>query len=166
MNNPFWFELIKQWKEKGMGEYGVTFPFLIGALVKQSGKPINRQFIESIFNEIIHKPIKGFYCEVRWCDNIDEPVASIEAIKNIKNKSIKSQFQNSNNELSLAFTSNLVSFLTLKCTNKKECLENLISGTHDKTRKNQFSKNNGTFGEFSSSDISFIENVYSTINNG
>lgn len=74
MAKPFWFQLIKEWRDQGMGQYGVSFPFLTGAIAKQSGSTIDHQFIDDIFNEIIINPVEGFYCEVRWCGNIDEPV--------------------------------------------------------------------------------------------
>ena len=36
MKTPFWFNIIQQWKLMGKGQYGVTFPFLMGALAHKS----------------------------------------------------------------------------------------------------------------------------------
>jgi len=165
MSSPFWFQLIKQWREKGMGQYGVSFPFLIGAIAKQSGSNINEEFIAGVFQEIINSSIQGYYCEVRWCGNIDEPVASIEPCDTIKNKSIKAQFANKNGKVSLAFTSDLMSMFTLNCENKEECLAKLITRTLGKTDHNLFSKNNGVFGDFTTDETRFIEDVCSMSSN-
>ena len=165
MSNPFWFQLIKQWREQGMGQYGVSLPFLVGAITRQFGGDITEDFIKGILQEIIESPAQGYYCEVRWCGNIDEPVASIESINTIKNKSIQAQFTNNNGEPSLAFTSDLMSIFTLNCENKEDCLTKLIARALEKTRQNSFSTNNGVFGNFTEKEIKFIEDVYSKSNN-
>jgi len=160
MSCPFWFQLIKQWREQGMGQYGVSFPFLAGAISRQFGGDIDEGFIKGMMQEIIDNPTPGYYCEVRWCGNIDEPVASIEPTEAIKNKSIQAQFT-SNGEPSLAFTSDLMSMFTLNCENKEDCLEKLIARALEKAGQNLFSKNNGVFGNFTDKEIRFIEDVYS-----
>jgi hypothetical protein len=79
-------------ERKRHGALWCLISFLVGALAKQSGSSINEQFIEGVFQEIINNQIQGYYCEVRWCGNIDEPVASIESTDTIKNKAIQAQF--------------------------------------------------------------------------
>lgn len=165
MSSPFWFQLIKQWRKQGMGQYGVSFPFLVGAITRQFGGEINEGFIKSILQEIIENPAQGYYCEVRWCGNIDEPVASIESSDTIKNKSIQAQFTNNNGDPSLAFTFDLMSMFTLNCENKEDCLAKLITRALEKAEQNIFSKNNGIFGDFTEKEIRFIEDVYSRSNN-
>ncbi len=165
MNNPFWFQLIKKWREKGMGEYGVSFPFLVGAMATKFRRKINREYIEGVLQEIIDSPAQGYYCEVRWCGNIDEPVVSAESISTIKKKSIQAQFTNEAGERSLAFTSDLMSRFNLNCKTKEECLEKLIIRTLENTENNLFSKNNGVFGEFTADEARFIEDVFSISNN-
>jgi len=44
---PFWLQLIKQWRNKGMGQYCVLFPFLVGAIAKQSGGEIDQCYIRT-----------------------------------------------------------------------------------------------------------------------
>lgn len=165
MNNPFWFQLIKEWREKGMGEYGVSFPFLVGAMATKFGCKINREYIEGVLQEIIDSPAQGYYCEVRWCGNIDEPVVSAESIGTIMKTSIQAQFTNEAGERSLAFTSDLMSRFNLNCKTKEECLEKLIIRTLENTENNLFSKNNGVFGEFTADEARFIEDVFSISNN-
>ena len=143
-----------------MGQYGVSFPFLAGAISRQFGGDIDEGFIKGMMQEIIDNPTPGYYCEVRWCGNIDEPVASIEPTEAIKNKSIQAQFT-SNGEPSLAFTSDLMSMFTLNCENKEDCLAKLIARALEKAGQNLFSKNNGVFGNFTDKEIRFIEDVYS-----
>ncbi len=160
MKNPFWFSVIEQWKEMGKGEYGVTFPFLVGAIAKTSAQSINKAFVISIFQEIINNPVAGYYCEVRWCVNIDEPVASVKKTEEIHNVSIKSKFVVENTEnVSLAFTTDLMSMFNLDCSNNQECLEKLTSVTIEKVAEGNFSKNGGVFTPFTESDLKFIEVV-------
>ncbi|TDY00920.1 hypothetical protein [Thiohalophilus thiocyanatoxydans] len=165
MDNPFWFNLVKQWKEKGMGHYGVCFPFLAGAVCRESGEEVTKEFVEAIFREILNKPVQGYYCEVRWCGNIDEPVVSIEKNSDIKNKAIQEKYETQENQPSLAFTSDVMSMLTLDCSTKEECLEKLVLMTLEKARKGMFSKNNGVFGDFTDNEIEFIEDVAANTSN-
>lgn len=159
MSDPFWVQLLKQWKDKAMGHYGVSFPFLIGAIARQSGSNIKRAYIDDVFKEIINIPIEGCYCEVRWCGDIDEPVISIEPLSTIKKKSIKARFMNERGVVTLAFTSDLMSMFALDCENKEECLSKLVSRTLENTENNLFSKNKGVFGDFTATEIRFIEDI-------
>ncbi len=159
MANPFWFNLIRQWKETGMGQHGVSFPFLVGAVSRQSGEIVTKANIEALFQEIINKPVQGYYCEVRWCGNIDEPVVSIEKNSSIKQKSIQAQYKNAENLPSLAFTTDLMSMFTLNCSTKEECLEKLVTRAFENAEKGMFSKNKGVFGDFTAHEVKFIDNV-------
>ena len=103
MNNVFWFTIIKQWREKGMGENGVTLPFLVGALTRQ------------------------------YTDNSGHP--------------------------SLAFTEDLMNQFGLNCSTKEECLTKLISRTQMHTEKGEFSKNNGSFGDFTDDELEFLDRI-------
>ena len=165
MNSPFWFQLIKEWRARGMGQYGISFPFLVGAIATKFGGKINREYIGCVFQEIIENPTQGYYCEVRWCGNIDEPVVSVESSDTIKNKSIQAHFANNAGETSLAFTSDLMSMFTLNCKTKEECLEKLIMRTLEKAENKLFSKNNDVFGGFTADEAKFIEDVFSISNN-
>lgn len=159
MGNPFWFNLIKQWKEVGMGHYGVSFPFLVGAVSRQSGEAITKEYIETLFQKMINDPVKDYYCEVRWCENIDEPVVSIEKSSAINNKAIQARFESTENHPSFAFTTDLMSMFNLNCSTKEECIEKLISRTLRIAEEGMFSKNKGIFGDFTLRELEFIENV-------
>lgn len=159
MDTPFWYNIILQWRTKGMGKYGVSFPFLIGAIAMNNKSSISLSLIYSTFQEIINNPVEGNYCEVRWCGNINEPVVSIESAVNIEKKSIQAKYHDKNNNISLAFTKDLMSMLTLNCSTKEECLDKLIARTLKKVESGFFSKNNGVFGDFSPCELEFIHNV-------
>lgn len=83
----------------------------------------------------------------------------------MKNKSIQTQFINGDGEASLAFTTDLMSMFTLDCKNKEECLGKLMSRTLETAGNNLFSKNNGVFGDFTTDEIRFIEDVVSIYSN-
>lgn len=162
MDKPFWFSVVEQWKTMEKGEYGVTFPFLIGAISKVSGRSPDRNHIEEMFQEIIEAPLDGHYCEVRWCGNIEEPVASVKQVTDINKVSIKSFFKSPNGtQVSLAFTTDLMSMFNLNCTTEKDCLEKLITYTTENASKGNFSKHGGQFTPFSSEDLEFINLVSS-----
>jgi hypothetical protein len=160
VEKPYWFKIIEQWKEMGKGEYGVTFPFLIGAVAKLSTGSVTEEFTKSVFRDIIENPVSGYYCEVRWCGNINEPVASIKLVSEIHNVSIKSQFKSSiSGNVSLAFTTDLMSMFNLNCANEKECLGKLVALATEIADEGNFSKNDGTFTPFTAGDLEFIEAV-------
>jgi len=160
MKNPYWFNVIQQWKEKGKGEYGVTLPFLVGAIAKASNEAANETLIREIFHEIIENPVSGYYCKVRWCGNINEPVASVKPVAEIHKVSIKSQFVSKKAEIvSLAFTTDLMSMFNLNCSNYEDCLEKLIASSIDQIAEGNFSKNGGIFTPFTAGDLRFIEEV-------
>ena len=155
MNNPFWFNAIKQWKEMGKGTYGISFPFLVGAINYGSKNNINKDNIRKIFSEIENNPVKDYYCEVRWCGTIEDPVASIKPLADIKNVSIQATLSK-NNHISFGFTTDLMSMFNLDCKTADDCREKLIKRTLKIVESGKFSKNNGKFTSFTNSDIKFI----------
>ncbi|EGR2699503.1 hypothetical protein NB491_07735 [Vibrio alginolyticus] len=156
--NEIWFQLIKQWKESGRGKYGLTFPFLVGALAKLKVEDPTKEFITEVFTQIINNPVKDYYGEVRWCANIDEPVISVNQLDHLRNVSIKDSFK-VGDVTSLAFTTDLMSMLHLDCDNANQCLKKLIDITHKFTKEKRFSKNKSIFSDFSEDDLRFISDV-------
>ncbi|EON0824641.1 hypothetical protein ACNC24_004017 [Escherichia coli] len=106
-----WFELIKQWRDSGRGSYGVTFPFLVGSLSLMNKENITKNYIEKVFDEIINKPVPGYYSEVRWCGTINEPVISISKNEDISNIAVKDFFK-SNDCYSLVFTEDIDEYVS------------------------------------------------------
>lgn len=158
MKEHIWFEIVKEWKTTGRGSYGVTFPFLVGALSKISGREPTKEFIEELFDCIINCPVNGFYAEVRWCGNIEEPVISVNPLKMLERVSIKDSFK-VENITSLAFTTDLMSMFNLDSENSTDCKYKLINITHNFTKDAKFSKNNGIFTDFTEDDLHFISDV-------
>ena len=155
MSKPFWFNTIQQWKKMGKRSYGISFPFLIGAIAYGNHSSIDEKYINNIFAEIESNPVKGYYCGVRWCGTIDEPVASLKPLADIKNVSIQATL-NGNDQVSFGFTTDLMSMLNLDCKTADECREKLIIRTLQTVKNGSFSKNNGKFTAFTDSDINFI----------
>ena len=161
MKSPFWFNIINQWKQMGKGEYGVTFPFLVGAILETSHEVLSKKFVRGVFQEIVHNQISGFCCEVRWCLDIDEPVVSMKKLSEPSKVFIGSEFKSKNtDEVSLAFTTDLMGMTNLACTTNMECLEKLINLTLQKSEQGLFSKNSGNFTPFTTGDIEFIKEVH------
>ena len=144
----------------GKGQFGVTFPFLVGAVSRVNGEDATSEYVEKVFDKIISEPVPDYYCEVRWCGNVDEPVASIKKLKEIHTVSIDAQFEDGKTkEVSLAFTTDLMSMFTLNCSTRVECLEKLKTRTTERIEKGEFSKNGGVFTAFTDDDIEFIEHI-------
>lgn len=158
MSKPFWFNAILQWKEMGKGEYGITFPFLIGAIAKLKNEVVTEEFITNVFDEILNNPVGGFYCEVRQCGNIGEPVVAIKQLSNLKIVSIKDSFE-AQGQVSYGFTTDLMSMFALNCKDASECREKLIKTTLEIAIHGNYSKNGGVFTPFTDSDNKFIECV-------
>ena len=71
MKYPDWFLIIKKWREKGLGKYGVTLPFLYGAIKMKNGTAD----LKSIIQEMISAPVEGYIIEISWCaDAVKAPV--------------------------------------------------------------------------------------------
>lgn len=157
---PFWFYLIQQWKEMEKGEYGITFPFLIGAISVGESVEANRELVIDTFSEMENSPVDGYYCEVRWCGNINEPVASMKPLDNLKKVSIKG-ILNGKGQVSFGFTTDLMSMFNLNCETPEQCREKLIKQATESTKTGLFSKNNGAFTSFTTGDIEFIKKVKS-----
>ncbi|MDH3360287.1 MAG: hypothetical protein OEL55_05390 [Desulfobulbaceae bacterium] len=158
MSNPFWFNVIYHWKKMGKGQYGVTFPFLIGAVAIDKAKSPDKELVCKVFNEMKSNPVNGYYCEVRWCGNIDEPVVSVNCVKNAPNVSLEACFL-VEDTITIGFTTDLMNGFHLNCETFDETFEKLISQTYKKTQSKKFSKNDGKFTDFTNSDIEFIESV-------
>lgn len=156
MSNPFWFNIIAQWKAMGKGAYGVTFPFLIGAVAMHLAKKPDEKLVEKIFTEMKNKPVNGYYCEVRWCRNINEPVVSISPVENATKVSLKAKSE-VKKTISIGFTTDLMNTFHLNCETFDEAFDKLISYTHDITKDNNFSKNGGQFTAFTDGDVDFIQ---------
>ncbi|MCG9695743.1 hypothetical protein [Shewanella sp. Isolate11] len=158
----FWFDLIDKWVKSGRGQYGISFPFLVGAIALKTKEKSAKNLIDEIFENIISNPVPGYYCEVRWCGKIKEPVASIKEIESIARVAIKDKYD-SGGQVSLAFTTDLMSMFNLDCETKEECVLKLKDLTMGIVEKGVFSKNCGAFTEFTNDDLVFINQVYEKI---
>lgn len=154
MQKPEWFTLIEQWKVRGMGEYGVTLPFLVGAL----GKPT-----PELLHEIANTVIPGHVVEVRWCGQLEAPVFSISKCEETEMR-FESFTSDANGKISIGFSTDLQSMFGLNCTGPKDCLEKLSAHAGPAIEEQKFSRNrNATgaceWGKYSQSDIQFIKAV-------
>lgn len=167
MSKPSWFIIIEQWREKGMGGYGLTLPFLVGALAyeKEQNKASFRD-IHAILTEMIENPVDGYMTVIRWCGDINEPVISVKALDDPYKMAIKDSFPRPYEDgMSVAFTEDLMSMFNLNCEAAEECREKLANYAKEYVEKGTFSKvfNPETmqreFGDFSEDDINYIKAV-------
>lgn len=158
MKTPFWFNVISEWKKREMGEYGITIPFLVGAISIANNVEADACLIINIFSEMKNNPVNNYYAEVRWCGNINEPVVCMKKIEDLKKVAIKGKLM-SENQVSFGFTQDLMSMFNLNCTTPEECLEKLINIGVLASKTGCFSKNNGKFSPFTKNEIEFIKDV-------
>jgi hypothetical protein len=166
MSAPDWFIIIEQWKVKGMGSYGVTLPFIVGALAYAKGeRAVSVENIREVLSEIIESPVKDYITVVRWCGDIDEPVFSIREPSDPYSLSISDFFlRRDGNGRAVVFTEDLMSMINLDCKTAAECREKLVERAKEHVEKGFFSKSTGAigileFGEFTGRDLTYIKDV-------
>lgn len=139
---PSWFNIIAQWRVKGMGAYGVTLPFLVGALAyEQKQEKASLNDVHALLTEMIENPVEGYVVVIRWCDDIEEPVISMKALDDPLKMAIKDGYPRPKGEgMSMAFTENLMSMFNFNCRTAEECRNKLASYTKDHIEKGCFSK--------------------------
>ena len=171
MTKPSWFNIISEWRSKGMGEYGVTLPFLVGALAYEKGHDkASLNDTLTLLTNMIENPVDGYMVVIRWCLDIEEPVISMKDLNDPFNIVIKDGYHRPNNGgFSMAFTEDLMSMFNLNCKDAEECKNKLADRTKSYVENGLFSKNfnpetqNREFGHFSERDIAYIESVVSNL---
>ena len=167
MNKPNWFVIIEQWRTKKMGEYGVTLPFLVGALAYVNGQEkASLNDVRILFDEMIENPVEGYMIVIRWCGDIKEPVMSTRALNDSSKVAIKGSYSRPKGDgMSVAFTDDLMSIFNLNCKTAAECRDKLTTYARDYVENGCFSKNlnpetmQRKFGYFSEKDIQYIKSV-------
>ncbi len=166
-----WFKILKQWREQGKGEYGVTLPFLVGALSYSGGlSNASREDIVNLFRDMTEYPVAGYFVEIRWCASVGDPVLSIKEVNDPEQAIPKVYFERpDNNGSSVVFTYDLVATLCPEDTTAQICKENLIEYVLPYVVAGSFSKsfNQATgkkeYGKFSDHDIAFIKQVLAQV---
>jgi hypothetical protein len=167
MKTPSWFNIIEQWRAKGMGAYGVTLPFLVGALAYEKGQDqATLDDVSGLLTEMIENPIEGYMAVIRWCGDIEEPVISMKALDDPLQVSIRDGYHRPNNDgWSVVFTEDLMSMFNLNCATAQECRVKLANHAKSHVENGLFSKNINPntklreFGHFSQRDIEYIKSV-------
>jgi hypothetical protein len=84
MDKPNWFILIDQWKSQKMGQYGVTLPFLVGALAYKNGRTsASVDDIQQLLDDIVNRPVDRYITEVSWCHDISAPVLNLRRLDDV-----------------------------------------------------------------------------------
>lgn len=155
MQKPSWFTLMEEWKARGMGEYGVTLPFLVGAL----GKPASE-----LLEEIANSAVAGHVVEVRWCGQLDAPTFS--ASKTEKAKMHFESFMSApNGETSIGFSKDVQSMFGLNCAGAADCLKKLAAHASAAVETRNFSRTRNPktgaceWGPYTQSEVQFIKAV-------
>lgn len=158
MQKPSWFVLIEQWKIRGMGQYGVTLPFLIGALGKSASEVVG------LLHQIANSPVPGYVTEVRWCQELAAPTFAVFPIGKTK-MYFESFISGPSGEKSLGFSKDLQSMFGLNCKGSDQCLEKLAEHAIPTIGKGCFSRilnpntNELEWGGFTQSENQFIKDV-------
>lgn len=166
MSKPDWFTLIQQWRLKDMGVYGVTLPFLVGALGHKSGESnLGTQHVHDVLNDIIERPVDGYVTEVRWCSDIDAPVFTVMPIDSMSNQMLFKSFSPRLNSegASLGFSEDIQSMFGLDCNDSCDCYEKLVKYAAKYIEKGQYSRirrdTGGAYeyGSFLQKDLLYIQ---------
>lgn len=158
MDHPSWFAVLEQWKARGMGQYGVTLPFLAGALGKSAPQ------LDSLLQEIAHNPVPGYVTEVRWCGELDAPTFSVSDVAKSK-MHFESFIEGPSGKPSLGFSRDLQSSFGLNCNGSEQCLKKLAADAAPHVEGRRFSRNRNPetnkceYGSFTQGEIQFIKEV-------
>jgi hypothetical protein len=89
MKKPDWFILIEQWKKKGMGERGVTLPFIVGALAHKRGEgDLGAQHVRNVLEDIRKHPVEGHVTHITWCHDRAAPLLEVMRIEDALKTSV------------------------------------------------------------------------------
>lgn len=121
-----WQILLREWVERGMGNTGITLPFLAGALALKRGKHFASEAeIRALIHTMANHPLQGHFVGIRRCQNIQAPVLSLLSLKDPMIR--KCELYSSDGQLSIAFSPDAMSKISgLDCENDSGCVEKLI----------------------------------------
>ena len=155
MSQPDWFSLMEQWKVRGMGQYGVTLPFLVGALGRSASQ---------LLQEITTAPVPGYVTEVRWCAALNAPTFSVAKATGSK-MHFESFVSGPDGEASLGFSKDLQSMFGLNCKGADDCLTKLAENAANPIQERHFSRNRNhktnecEWGRYTANEVKFIKDV-------
>lgn len=121
-----WQILLREWIERGMGNTGITLPFLVGALAIKRGKHFASEVeVRELIHTIVSHPVQGHFVGIRRCQNIQAPVLSLLSLKDPMIR--KCKLYSSDGQLSIAFSPDAMSKISgLDCKSVSGCVEKLI----------------------------------------
>lgn len=168
MKNPDWFVLIEQWIPEKMGVFGITLPFLVGALAYKND--INKPDIvevKKVLSEICNKPIDGYVIEVADCDDINAPVLRARRCDSPFRIDRKIAITHPSGEgQSLVFGSGLSTHW--QSTDAKILVDRLAEDAAQHTEKGQYSRRRNPvdfsfeYGDFSPTEFEYIKRTIMT----
>lgn len=159
---PDWYVLMREWLLQGMGNTGITLPFLAGALAfKQGETTASADQLRKLIEEIISNPVSGYFVGVRLCGNIHAPVLSVLPLNDTLLK--KCVAQAPDGQIAFAFSPDAMSVHGgLNCDCTKNCIEKLIQDSSSHTEAGNFSRNYNMksqsyiYSTFSPHEVDFI----------
>ena len=166
MRKPDWFLLIEQWRAKGMGVFGVTLPFIVGALARKAGeRKLDSGHVRKVLDEMIGHPVEGYVIEVKLCVDIDAPVFS--AASKARGVSYRMPFEwffphPSGVGESLVLDQNLQSLFGSDCKDANECYSRLLAHATRHVASGNYSRNwdelegRYVYGSFSDKHLEYI----------
>jgi hypothetical protein len=165
MNTPDWYKIMEQWIDQGMGESGVTLPFIVGAIsLKHDHYRKEHTTVGQLLTDITECPINTHLVEASWCSTIGSPVLNVkEAWSQEKMLSPLNIRHRMLGHITLAFSYNLV--LMMGGESALDMLARLERDAAMHADNRRFSRNripgtnNFEYGPFTSKDISFIRNT-------
>lgn len=148
MAKPDWFVLIEQWKPQGMGELGATLPFLVGAIAyKRKQKRTGLLEIQTLLDDIVHRPMDGYSTVVVWCRDIGAPVLNLWQLDSLyKIESLAVIFRPSGTGASVIFGENLKGRWNSK--DSAELLNFLLQDAVGPVSAGKYSRNEFEYGDF------------------
>lgn len=137
---PDWALLMRRWLDDGMGNTGVTLPFLAGALALRRGENrVPASALTVLIQTMVSIPVPGHFVGVRRCANIQAPVLSHLSLDDPLIRECETT--SPSGQVALAFSPDAVSSLGgLDCDCASDCIRRLIEYSVPFTEAGNFSR--------------------------
>lgn len=165
---PDWFVLIEQWVPRGMGKYGPTLPFVVGALAHKTNEvETGMHHIEKLLDDIVRVPIAGYVTQLSWCANISAPVLTTRRMDDrYRMRSPISLSDGTGTAEVFVFGQDLISRWKLK--DASTALDRVKQDAAGPVEKRQYSRNwsstahQDEYGDFLPGEIQYIQDTIIT----
>lgn len=153
MTAPDWFLIIQEWPSSGLGDRGITLPFLVGALALSRGIP--DLTAKEVINQLTTEAVNDYAVQVDWCHGIDAAVLVATPIESLYKSADREALRESSRTMGrVFFTDGLQAHWALH--DEGSLVGKLIRDAEAHIREHKYSRHGGGYTSFTEAELSFI----------